>query len=79
MLLTPRAQPLLKEVPSCLVFDVSLIQRIIFRVTERTFLLAKVVVEQIGCYFLKPNSITLAGSEQAPNQFGASSELVRSR
>jgi len=26
---------------------------------------------------LKPNSITLAGSELAPNRFGASSELVR--
>jgi len=25
----------------------------------------------------KPNSITLAGSELAPNMFGASSELVR--
>jgi len=27
---------------------------------------------------LKPNSITLAGSELAPNMFGAISELVRS-
>jgi len=27
---------------------------------------------------LKPNSITLASSELAPNMFGASSELVRS-
>jgi len=27
---------------------------------------------------LKPNSITLAGSELAPNRFGAGSELVRS-
>ena len=27
---------------------------------------------------IKPNSITLAGSELAPNMFGASSELVRS-
>ena len=27
---------------------------------------------------LKPNSITLAGSELARNRFGASSELVRS-
>jgi len=27
---------------------------------------------------LMPNSITLAGSELAPNMFGASSELVRS-
>jgi len=27
---------------------------------------------------LKPNSITLSGSELAPNMFGASSELVRS-
>jgi len=27
---------------------------------------------------LKPNSITLASSELAPNMFGASSQLVRS-
>jgi len=31
-----------------------------------------------GCPLLKPNSITLASSELAPNMFGASSELVRS-
>jgi len=30
------------------------------------------------CNWLKPNSITLASSELAPNMFGASSELVRS-
>jgi len=29
-------------------------------------------------FVLKPNSITLASSELAPNMFGASSELVRS-
>jgi len=28
--------------------------------------------------WLKPNSITLASSELAPNMFGASSELVQS-
>jgi len=28
---------------------------------------------------LKPNSITLDGSELAPNRFGAGSELVRSQ
>ena len=31
-----------------------------------------------GQNWLKPNSITLASSELAPNMFGASSELVRS-
>jgi len=32
----------------------------------------------VACCQLKPNSITLASSELAPNMFGASSELVRS-
>jgi len=36
------------------------------------------VIEDCSCAAeLKPNSITLAGSELAPNMFGASSELAR--
>jgi len=36
------------------------------------------VILCLGFTYLKPNSITLASSELAPNMFGASSELVRS-
>jgi len=37
---------------------------------------AGVVHEEEGAVQLKPNSITLASSELAPNMFGASSELA---
>jgi len=36
-------------------------------------------LENVSRPHLKPNSITLASSELAPNMFGASSELVRSQ
>jgi len=34
------------------------------------------VINKVRCDWLKPNSITLASSELAPNMFGASSELA---
>jgi len=36
------------------------------------------VAVRLSTVWLKPNSITLAGSDLAPNMFGASSEVVRS-
>ena len=42
----------------------------------RYYVIPSNIIRHVGRVQLKPNSITLAGSELAPNMFGASSELA---
>ena len=58
-------------------FTVTLLNMIDCGILVGLLLLVIVSVADTDEALLKPNSITLASSELAPNMFGASSELVR--